>query len=328
MSCSRGGPERPVSRDPTPATTPALKADAGRDEPVGIEMRNVRLRAGPHVVLEVAGLRGRLISRRAGPPVFDDQRSFYIDIAGAELSMDSESLTALVTEVFAYEGSPLSDLKVALRDGRVKQEGKLKKGIPVPFSVEANVDASGGQVRLHPVKVEAAGVPTTKMMDLFGVELDDLIRVRAGRGVAVRDNDLFLTPSQMLPSPQVRGRVSATSVRGDRLVLVMGDPDAASPSKAGPRNYIWFRGGRISFGRLTMTETDLQLIDADPRDPFDFYPERYNEQLVLGYSRNTSSGALRTYMPDYEDLRAGALPPPPIRGASIGQRRAGANALR
>ena len=293
-------------------------------------MRNVRLRAAPAIVLHVSSLQGQLISKHRAPPVFDDQRSFYIAVDSAELWMDSASMTALVNDVFAYEGSPLSDLKVALREGRIKQDGKLKKGIPVPFSVEADVDASDGQVRLHPVKVKTVGVPTTKIMDLFGIELDDLLRVRAGRGVTVRDNDLFLAPSQMLPSPEVRGKVSSALVRGDRLVLVLGRPPAqARRSPGGPRNYVWFRGGRIRFGRLTMTDADLQLIDADPRDTFDFFSERYNEQLVAGYSRNTPSGALRTYMPDYEDLGAGQLRPPSIRGTSARQRRAGrANALR
>jgi len=106
----------------------------------------VRLRAAPDIVLHVTALRGQLISKHRAPPVFDDQRSFYIDVDSAELSVDSASMTALVNDVFGYQGSPLSDLKVALRDGRVKQDGKLKKGIPVPFSVEADVDASGGVV--------------------------------------------------------------------------------------------------------------------------------------------------------------------------------------
>ena len=46
-------------------------------------------------------------------------------------------------------------------------------------------------------------------------------------------------------------------------------------------------------------------IDNDPRDSFDFSPEKYNAQLVAGYSKNTPSGGLKTYMPDYDDLRRG-----------------------
>ena len=51
-----------------------------------------------------------------------------------------------------------------------------------------------------------------------------------------------------------------------------------------------------------MSDTDLKLIDMDPRDPFDFSPAHYNDQLVAGYSKNTPDHALRTYMPDFNDL--------------------------
>ena len=53
---------------------------------------------------------------------------------------------------------------------------------------------------------------------------------------------------------------------------------------------------------VTSIETDLQLIDADPKDPFDFSPERYNEQLVAGYSKNTANKGLMVFMPDLNDL--------------------------
>ena len=52
-----------------------------------------------------------------------------------------------------------------------------------------------------------------------------------------------------------------------------------------------------------MRDADLQLIDADPRDPFDFFPARYNAQLVAGYSKNTPAKGLKTYMPDFDDLQ-------------------------
>ena len=68
------------------------------------------------------------------------------------------------------------------------------------------------------------------------------------------------------------------------------------------RNYIYFGGGDIRFGKLTMSDADLQLIDTDPRDPFDFFPARYDVQLVAGYSKNTPARGLKTYMPDYADI--------------------------
>ena len=67
----------------------------------------------------------------------------------------------------------------------------------------------------------------------------------------------------------------------------------------------YFSGSVIRFGKLTMTAADLQLIDLDERDPFDFHPAKYNDQLVAGYSKNTPAKGLKTYMPDFADLKPG-----------------------
>jgi hypothetical protein len=53
-----------------------------------------------------------------------------------------------------------------------------------------------------------------------------------------------------------------------------------------------------------MARTDLELVDKDPKDPFDFSVDHWSEQLVAGYSRTTASRGLKAHMPDYADLRA------------------------
>jgi hypothetical protein len=63
------------------------------------------------------------------------------------------------------------------------------------------------------------------------------------------------------------------------------------------RNYLYFFGGVIRFGKLTMTDADMQLIDADPSTPFDFFPAHYEAQLVAGYSRNTAGRDCRFSCP-------------------------------
>jgi hypothetical protein len=68
------------------------------------------------------------------------------------------------------------------------------------------------------------------------------------------------------------------------------------------RNFIYWRGGALAFGKLTMTETDLELIDMDPKDPFDFSVDQWNAQLVAGYSKTTATRGLKAHMPDYNDL--------------------------
>jgi hypothetical protein len=73
---------------------------------------------------------------------------------------------------------------------------------------------------------------------------------------------------------------------------------------SGSRNFIYFRGGMLRFGRLTMTDTDLLIHDADESDPFDLYFAKYNAQLVAGRTRNLPNYGLRTWMVDYAKVIA------------------------
>ena len=284
-------------------TIAALSPQAS-DSTAGIDMRNVRLHVSDDAVLEISWLHGRLRSTRAGQiPVFDDPRSYVMELEDAELAIDAASLSALVNHAFEYKGSSLSNLKVSFEQGQLVQRGTLKKGLSVPFTVRASVSVTpDGLMKIHPERVTTAGIPSTKLLALFGIELADIIKSRPDRGVVLRDNDMFLTPSKMLPPPETRGRLTNVLIRGDRLVQVFGRGLASRPRGA-RGNYIWFRGGTIRFGKLTMSDADLQLIDMDPRDPFDFFSARYNKQLVAGYSKNTPELGLRTYMPDYADLK-------------------------
>ena len=51
-----------------------------------------------------------------------------------------------------------------------------------------------------------------------------------------------------------------------------------------------------------MNNVDMQLIDADATDPFEFFPDYYTVQLVAGYSKMTASEGLRVYMPAYNKI--------------------------
>jgi len=106
----------------------------------------------------------------------------------------------------------------------------------------------------------------------------------------------------MMPAPGIRGRIAAVQVQGDEVIQVFGGNATAarlntSYGKTG--NYMYFRGGTLRFGKLTMANADLRLIDSNPKDPFDFSIDHYNSQLVAGYSKNTPGYGLVVTMPDY-----------------------------
>jgi hypothetical protein len=213
--------------------------------------------------------------------------------------------------VFNYEGSPLKNLTVETDGPRLKMKGKLHKAVDVPFSTTASISATpDGRMRLHVESMKAVGIPAKGLLDLFGLKLDNLMDIKRRRGVDLQDNDIYIAAGQVLPPPEIVGRLARISVQGNRLMQTFDDPSNGRPARLvlpSPRspNYVYFGSGNITFGKLTMHDADLQLIDMDTRDPFDFFPARYNGQLVAGYSKNTPAKGLKTYMPDYNDVPKG-----------------------
>jgi hypothetical protein len=191
---------------------------------------------------------------------------------------------------------------VTTEDRTLKISGELRKGIALPFSMTAEPSVAGGRLRLRPTKIKTLGIPTKRLMALFGLELDNLITLREDRGARIDGDDLLLNPGALLPPPAIEGRLQSVNVEGGRIVQRYGPGRLAAlkPPDPSAANYMYYSGGILKFGKLTMTDTDMQLIDADPKDPFAFFQDRYNEQLVAGYSKNTPALGLKVYMPDYQ----------------------------
>jgi len=274
---------------------------------VEVDMRNVDLHVTPQIDLQIRHLRGRFVSAGTRPaPYLDDPSSYSVMVDTGEVAVDLPSLNAIVARALERGRSNVRRVQISVdENGRLRQKGVVKKGISVPFDMKASVGVtSEGLIRIHSESIKGFGVPVNPLLKVLRVQTDDLIRVDPGHGVRVEGNDLLLDVSQLLPPPGFHGRL--TSVRVDRGAMIQvfgsGEPRPISATATAP-NHIYWRGGQLAFGKLTMTETDLELVDADPRDAFDFSVDRWNEQLVAGYSKTTADRGLRAHMPDYKDLK-------------------------
>jgi hypothetical protein len=280
----------------------------GRDSSVAVqaEMRNIHFQIASGVVLNIARLRGALLpTTTSRPPTLDDKQSFTLQIVTAEISIDTASLGNLLTNhVFAYPGSPLKSLRIETEGEQLVQRGVLHGFLP--FTMRADVTLTPeGQIRLHPKTVKVFGIGVRRMMRFFGLQLDELAKVQPGHGVRLVDDDFFLDPTAILPPPRTRGRVTALRVGDGKIVQIFGRAEPATRlADVGPdpANYMYFQGATLRFGKLTMINTDLLILDDDPADPFDFFLDRYNEQLVAGYNRNTPDHGLIVHMPDLGDI--------------------------
>jgi hypothetical protein len=287
---------------------------------VATHMRHVVFHLGPGIELRVDDLVGHLASRTSAPVLFDDVRSYVVEIDSARVAMTPESLTNLMNNyVFAAADAPIRDIKIGIDGNEMTQSGTLKKGVPIPFSLRAALSATpDGKIRIHPTSMKAAGFLSKRVLDFFGLELDNLVKMKNVSAVRVDGDDLLLDPQQLLPPPQIRGKLARVAIERGLVVQQFGAASAKGVAPPDKRaiNYMYYRGGTLRFGKLTMRDTDLLLVDSDAKDDFDFSPERYNDQLVAGYSKNTRTHGLIVYMPDLADLGRASRPRAETQAAS------------
>ena len=288
------------------------------DSAMWTSMQNVDLRIAARAdapgAVRVRSLRGRVVPTQAGQlPFLDQPESFAIEVSSGTVALDGVGLTTLLNErVFNYRGSPIRSLRVTIENGQLVQRGVIRKGVDLRFTMWSNVTLMGdGRIRAHPTKLTLLGVNGMSLLHALGLKMEKVLDVRGTGGIVAMDgDDMLLDPLRMMPPPQVRGRLASVRIEGDEIVQSFEtsreDGQAASVARvdATHRNYIYYRGGALRFGKLTMQPTDLLIADIDTSDRFDLDLARYTDQLRAGYTKTVENNALHTFMPDRSDLKA------------------------
>lgn len=284
----------------------AASDTASSGKPVEVQMRNVMYHFTDNVAVHIRSLRGELTPNGHELPIFDDKNSFTVQIASAEIAITADSLANVLNSyVFAGSDAPLKDISVHVEGGRLKIKGKLHQKGGIPFEGDGRLSATAdGKIQLHMEKIKALHLPVKGLMDLLGIKISDLIKTGKVQGVQVEKDDLILDPHGVLPPPHIEGKVTQVRLENDSIVQVFqsGNGKDANAIPVSARNYMAYRGNQLRFGKLTMSDTDMVLIDMDPKDPFDFYLDHYKEQLVAGYTKETLKFGLRVFMRDYDKL--------------------------
>jgi hypothetical protein len=269
-------------------------------------MSHVDLHVSPDVTLHIDRLRGTFVPTGAQAPLLDNKQSYAVVVDSGQVALDLGSLNAMIARTLGGDNSNVDKVKLSIgEDGTLRQKGVIDSAIDIPFSAKSTVSLTDdGRIRVSTTSVKGFGVPMKPFMKVFGFKMDDLVNVKPGHGADVADNDLILDPAALIPSPAIRGRLTAVRIEGNQLVQTFGNGEGkAVASRALARNHIYWRGSQLTFGKLTMTDTDLELVDLDPKDPFDFSVDNWNKQLVAGYSKTLPNRGLKAFMPDFGDLR-------------------------
>jgi hypothetical protein len=280
----------------------ALSSDSSHRR-VQVEIRNVIYHFTLTIAVHITYIEGEL--EPTGPqsiPVFDDANSFTILIRSAKISVSTDALgNALNQYVLSVPDAPIKEVRITAQSNKLKIKGRLQSKGDVPFETEGSLSVTpDGRIRVHTEKIKAGRLPVKGLMDLLGTNLSKLIDTRKVQGLAVEKDDLLLTPSELFPAPHIQGSLRSISIVEDEVVQEYGVESIASRKL--PGNYMAYHGAQLRFGKLTMNDADLTLIDMDPSDPFDFYLDHYREQLIAGYTKITPTFGLRSYFRDYNKL--------------------------
>jgi hypothetical protein len=282
------------------------------DSALWIAMRDVDLHIDESHVMHVREMHGQVTAVRPGAiPFLDDPTSFRIHVTSGTVDLTGPDLAALLNGyVFAYRGSPLRNIRARVDGSTVVINGIMHKGVDLPFEMTSELSLEpDGRIRAHSRKMKMLGVNGAALLHALGMHLDKVLDLSGSRGASVIGDDLLLDPIRIVPPPTIEGRLASVRTEGDHVTqtFVRTAEDSLFRARvhvdSTAHHYLYFRGGRLRFGKLLMTDTDLLIVDADERDPFDLYMAKYNVQLTAGTTKNLANLGLRVSMPDYGKVK-------------------------
>jgi hypothetical protein len=284
----------------------AQSSESADTRPVEFAIRNVTYHYSEPVAVHISQLQGELVPTKAGAIVFfDEKNSFNLRLSYAEISISCTALAQVLNEnVFSSSDAPIKTLNIESKNNQLIMKGKLPQKADVAFETVGTLSADpDGRIRVHSDHVKAAHLPVKGLMDLLGLDIAGLIDTKKIHGITVEKDDIILDSEQILPAPHIKGKVKGVRIHGNDIVLTFGAPGPSNFAAKQPGNYMAFRHSDMRFGKLTMHDADLIMIDMDPADPLDFYLDHYQDQLVAGYTKSTPQYGLRAYTRDYDKLK-------------------------
>lgn len=282
-----------------------------------LKLQNLNFRLTEKIQMKVKSLVGETIPIKKGAMTnFDDVNAFAIDIFQADAEIDVSVLNHVFSDIiFNYDGAPLKNLKMEFIDKevdgknvrRIKLTGDMRLVFWLSFEMVGKMLLDKDKVLLviEAESIKSMGMPGTKsMMNIVGLNMEKLIPVPKGRGITMRGNRIIIEPFAIFPPPKIGGYITEIELLDKSLRLKIDNEfkvkfPPAPDLKA--KNFLYLYRGDIKFGRLRMINAQLQMIDLDPKDPFDFYLKEYTRPLAFGYSKIRRDNAVMAYIPDYED---------------------------
>jgi hypothetical protein len=179
--------------------------------------------------------------------------------------------------------------------------------VPLPVEVLGTIaPVPDGRIHVKISRINVLKMPVKRLLSGLKVQVDEIVGKEPVDGVEVKGNDIYLNTTALLPPPHIRGQISTIELHAPDMVVTYGSTSPEDDQQLAQwHNFLRLRGGSVRFGKLTMDDADLTLVDASGGAWFDLDLANYRDQLVKGYSRMTPDKGLEMFMPGV----GRALPP-------------------
>lgn len=265
---------------------------------------------------------------------FDNLTGFMVNVNNATVQISPQTLQGMFNEsVFNYPGSTLRDLRVSIaeaEDGNhVKLAGALKYlFLWIPFEMDTNltVDRATNTLVIAVNDLQVFGIiPATWLIEIKPFNLEKLLTLPPNKHLLVRQNLMMVKPFGLFPPPRVNGTISGIEVTPKLISLTFSGSDKTFQPlpDASARNFIYLQGGSTRFGRLGMINSQVQVVDQNPANPFQFSLLHYQDYLPKSNVQLQPNGSVKVTMADHGNLSEPALkpqPPAPTPGRVINEK--------
>jgi hypothetical protein len=261
------------------------------------------LRKGPEFRIYVRWLKGKMVrTRRNTNPSFDDPDSFVIEINSGVVRANIGDIGKFLN-AGGVANSPLKNITLLADGDLIKLQGTLHKLISLPVEVLGSVAATpDNRIQVHVTKISVLKIPFKGLLGGLNISVSDLFHPKGIAGVEVSGNDIYFDTLKLLPPPHIHGQLSKVRVVTPDIEEVFGNAEDDVSRVEQWRNFLRLNNGTIDFGKLTMHEVDLIMVDLSNDAWFDLDLNNYQNQLVNGYTRMTPEAGLQIFMPDLDTL--------------------------
>src|ERR1700722_9034790 len=299
-------PSKSVPQTATAANSQSVPAPGGTDDlsPTRTYAHNLMLRKGPDFRIYIRWLKGEMRRTRQGTnPSFDDPESFFLEVQQGIIHANIGDISHFLN-AGVVPGSPLQNISITGDGNQISVHGTIHKlHIPLPIGLDGKISSSpDGRIHLHVDHLSVLKLPVKGLLGDIHVSIADLMGKTSVAGVEASQNDLYFDTQRLLPAPHIHGQLTMVRAVNPDIEVMYGDAQNDAARTEQWHNFLALKDGTLDFGKLTMHNVDLIMIDASKDAWFDLDLVNYQAQLVNGYTRMTPQAGLEIFMPDLDEF--------------------------